>query len=366
MRKKHCEVVSNVEYLKVDIQEVIRSKKSIKQWAYILHDKDDTAPHYHIYLNFGKTTVEFADVANWFGLSENFVSEVKGRKVDMLEYLTHSNETQGHKHQYSPKEVISNFDFESEIAVSKILGNFEKFSYAQQLEYVNSLSVEEKTKAYTKLEKLWKLHCQCLVLKPDRNIEVMFITGKGGTGKTYYAKKLLNKMGYDFCVSSSSNDPFQDYMGQQAIILDDLRDTAFEFEDLLKLLDNDTASSVKSRFSNKVFNGKMIVITSSVPLSYWYRDYQYNMTDTLLQLYRRITSYVLVDEQYVNVYNEVDERGRPLGVPTVFKNEIPKLKREKPKKTDFASLFGDMLEDASPDLIHEMYRERGLYRELNK
>ena len=139
-----------------------------------------------------------------------------------------------------------------------------------------------------------------------------------------------------------------------------------EFEDLLKLLDNDTASSVKSRFSNKVFNGKMIVITSSVPLSYWYRDYQYNMTDTLLQLYRRITSYVVVDEQYVNVYNEVDERGRPLGVPTVFKNEIPKLKREKPKKTDFASLFGDMLEDASPDLIHEMHRERGLYRELNK
>ena len=64
MRKKHCEVVSNVSHLKVDIQAVIRSKKSIKQWAYILHDKDDTEPHYHIYLNFGKTSVEFADVNN--------------------------------------------------------------------------------------------------------------------------------------------------------------------------------------------------------------------------------------------------------------------------------------------------------------
>lgn len=353
MRKKHCEVVSNVSHLKVDIQSVIRTKKSIKQWAYILHDKDDTEPHYHIYLNFGNTSVEFSDVAKWFGLDENFVNKVEGRKTDMLLYLTHSNAGQEHKHQYSPKEVIANFDFESEIAISKILGNFEQFSYAQQLEYVNSLSVEEKTKAHTKLDKLWKLHCQCLVLKPDRNIEVMFIHGKGGTGKTYYAKKLLEKMGYDYCVSSSSNDPFQDYMGQSAIILDDLRDNAFEFADLLKILDNNTASSVKSRFSNKVFNGKMIIITSTVPLSYWYRELQYNMTDTLQQLYRRITSYVVVDEQYVSVFDIIDDRGRPKGCANIFKNELQVLKTQKPKGTNFGAIFGEMLVDAVPELIEQ-------------
>ena len=185
----------------------------------------------------------------------------------------------------------------------------------------------------------------------------MFIHGKGGTGKTYYAKKLLTQMKYDFCVSSSSNDPFQDYMGQQAIILDDLRDKAFEFEDLLKLLDNNTASSVKSRFSNKVFNGKMIVITSTVPLSFWYRELQWNKQDTLQQLYRRVTSYVVVEEHYVNVYEGVDDRGRPDGLPRVFKNEVPDLKRQKPQKTDFGAIFGEMLEDAVPDLIRE--------RELN-
>ena len=348
MRKKHCEVVSNVSHLKVDIQGVIRSKKSIKQWAYILHDKDDTEPHYHIYLNFGQTSVDFSDVANWFGLDENFVNKVEGRKVDMLMYLTHANAGQEHKYQYSPKEVVANFDFESEVAVSKILGNFEQFSYAQQLEYVNSLSVNEKTKAHSQLDKLWKLHCQCLVLKPDRQIDVMFIQGKGGTGKTYYAKKLLTQMGYDFCVSSSSNDPFQDYMGQQAIILDDLRDKAFDFEDLLKLLDNNTASSVKSRFSNKVFNGKMIVITSTVPLAFWYYEYRYNHMDTLQQLYRRITSYVVVEEQHVNVFGEIDDRGRPAGLPRVFINEIPELKRQKPQKKDFGDVFAEMLDDAFP------------------
>ena len=356
MYLKHCEVESRVEFFKGDIQEIIKSKKTIKKWAYILHDKDDTAPHYHIYLHFGTSGVDTKEVAGWFGLQESQVNRIKGRGTDMLEYLIHANDSQQYKHQYDPNEVIANFDFLSSIKNAKILGDFEKYSYAQQLEYVNSLPVGEKAAAHTKLDKLWKLHCQCLVLKPDREIEVMFIQGKGGTGKTYYAKKLLTKMGYDYCVSSSSNDPFQDYMGQKAIILDDLRDKAFEFEDLLKLLDNNTASSVRSRFANKVFNGKMIVITSTVPLAFWYRLYQFNDNDGLQQLYRRITSYVKVTEQFVQVYNEIDAKGNPTGIPYTYHNEIPELKRHKKEKTNFGAIFGEMLEDASTQLIDELGR----------
>lgn len=355
---KHCMVTSRVEFFQCDIQEVLKSKKTIKQWAYILHDKDDTAPHYHIYLNFGSSGVDTAQIGGWFGLQESQVERIKGRKWNALEYLTHTDDKQKYKHQYSSSEVIANFDFETEITNAKILGDFKNFSYAEQLEYVNSLPVSEKKAAFSTLEKLWKLHCQWLVLHADRKIEVMFITGKGGTGKTYYAKKFCCARNLDFCISSSSNDPLQDYMGQKAVILDDLRDTAFSFEDLLKLLDNDTASSVKSRFANKVFNGELIIITSSVPLSFWYREYQYSKNDTLSQLYRRITCYVTVDANYVQVYEELDERGRPKGIPQVFKNEIENVKRTKAKKTDFGAVFASMLEDAVPEILEELERKR--------
>ena len=116
-------------------------------------------------------------------------------------------------------------------------------------------------------------------LNPNRNIEVVFIYGEAGTGKTTYAKRMLDKLGYDYAISSSSNDPLQDYMGQKALILDDLRDSTFEYEDLLKMLDNNTRTSVKSRFENKTFNGNMIVITSPVPIHKWYRtgrDFEYD------------------------------------------------------------------------------------------
>lgn len=341
MNLRQCEIVCDVDKMPVDIQETIMSYKTIKQWAYINHNKDDTRAHYHIYLHFGSSSVDTKMVASWFKIPDNFVSKIKGRKTDMLEYLTHSNESQKNKHQYDPSEVISNFDFQSEIEQSKIIGDFKKYSYAQQLTYISTLPIIEKTKAFNQLKKLWEIECQTLTLQPDRNIQVVFITGRGGTGKTTYAKKMLEKLGYDYCISSSSNDPFQDYMGQRAIILDDLRDKSFELEDLLKILDNNTKSSVKSRFNNKVFNGEMIVITSSVPLKYWYPEYRFDRSnDSLDQLYRRINCYIVVTLDYISVYDEsVDSQGAPKGESTIVPNEIVKKYKAKKEKTNFGELF---------------------------
>lgn len=354
MYLKQCLVTSNVEFFKGDVQEIIKSHKTIKQWAYILHDKDDTAKHYHIYLNFGSSGVDTKLVGEWFGLQESQVEKIKGRKTDALQYLTHTDNKQKYKYQYSPTEVIANFDFETEITNAKILGDFENFSYAEQLDYVHGLPVSEKTSAFAKLEKLWKLRCQWLTLHADRKLEVIFVCGAGGTGKTYYAKKLLKSMNLDFCISSSSNDPLQDYLGQKALILDDCRDRAFKtFEDCLKLLDNDTASSVSSRFHNKVFNGEVIIITSAVPLAYWFRNKSLFpiSNEDYNQLYRRISCYVHITKEEIEVFHDLDEYGKPKGIAQVFKNELAQMTKEKKEKRDFGALFGKICESATTDVF---------------
>lgn len=360
MYLRQCEVESRVEYFKGDIQEIIKSKKTIKKWAYILHDKDDTAPHYHIYLHFGNSSVDSKIIAEWFGLQESQVRKIQGRATDMLLYLTHGNDSQQNKYQYSPSEVVANFDFQTAIANAKILGDFEHYSYAKQLEYVNTLPISEKASAFTQLEKLWKLQCKWLTLQTDRQLEVMFICGHGGTGKTYYARQFLESKGFDYCISSSSNDPFQDYLGQSAIILDDLRDKAFEFEDLLKILDNNTSSSVQSRFQNRVFNGKMIVITSAVPIKYWYRLQYGEQYDTLVQLYRRITCYVEMTKKEIIVYSEgVGDYGLPKGNGRIFHNRLFGAKKEKvQEKTDFESIFEKICELPSTDDVFKGTQEK--------
>ncbi len=340
MQLRQMEIVTDEDKLQVDIQETCMQYKTIKQWAYILHDKDDTRPHYHIYLNFGGSSCDTKLVASWFKVPENFIEKVKGRKSDMLMYLTHGNESQKNKHQYLPSEVVANFDFETEIAESKIIGDFKNFTYAQMLQYANALPIVEKTKALNQLKKLWELECLCSSMNTDRQLQVVFITGKAGTGKTYYAKKFLNSLNYDYCMSSSSNDALQDYLGQKAIILDDLRDTTFNFEDLLKIIDNNTQSSISSRFHNKVFIGEMIVITSSVPIRYWYPEKRCGNQDSLEQLFRRINCYIVVTAENVTLYDDgLDNFGKPVGVGRVYKNELLEKKKESKSKFDFQSVF---------------------------
>lgn len=199
---KHYEIVIYKEYLKVDLQKTLKQYSTIKYWAYILHDKDDTDAHYHIYINFDGASVSSDIVAKWFKLAytdkdgkehsgEQFIERVKGRRADILLYLTHANDSQRHKYQYSPDEVVANFDFKTEIKSAQIIGYFENYSYAQQLAYVHSLPKTEQKHYYAQLQNLWKVHCEWLTLNTDREINVIFVCGKPGAGKTYYAKNLF-------------------------------------------------------------------------------------------------------------------------------------------------------------------------------
>lgn len=354
-----CEVMNYVEYFKEPPMVTIKKYSTIKHYAFILHDKDVNEngviepPHYHIYLNFGKSSVSFDVVAKWFQLEPQYVGKVKGRRLDVLLYLIHGNDSQQHKHQYSPSEVYANFDYTNELATAKILGDFEHYSYAQQLDYVNTLPVSEKPAVYSKLKTLWEIECKQLAKQTDRKLDVIFICGAGGTGKTYYAKKLLKSMNLDFCISSGNNDPFQDYMGQKAIILDDLRDSAFSFADLLKILDNNTVSSVASRFNNKVFNGDVVVITCSVPIKQWYKNCEPKDRvpyDDLKQLYRRISCYVEVEKNTITVFNDgVDDNGNKQGFGQVFSNEIPKVKTESAERKNYCELFSKIAEPLKID-----------------
>ena len=362
MKLKQYEIESRVEYFSEPIGDILRRYKTIKKYAYILHDKDkDTSPHYHIYLNFGSSGVDSKIVAQWFGLQESQIERVKGRATDMLLYLTHGNDSQKHKYQYSPSEVVANFDFQAEIDKAKILGDFKKYSYAQQLEYIDSLPVSEKKTAFNTLKKLWELRCEILMLNPDRDIEVMFMCGKSGTGKTYNAKLYAEKQGYDFYISSSSNDPLQDYRGQKCIILDDARDTTFEFENYLKLTDNNTASSVKSKYYNKVLMCNLIIITSSIPLFMWFRHMMYNSSsaEDLKQFYRRISTYVEITPTELRVYDGIDDKGKPAGFPKHFRNKVAEFKNQPKKtKTDFGKAFGEFCEEIPIEEFLDEYNKK--------
>lgn len=89
--------------------ELIPFLKLAKHWFFILHDKDETDPHYHIYCTFA-TNKSFASVRNlMISPSTILVQEPLGTPLDNRDYFLHSPGEQYHDKYHYPPESL-NYD----------------------------------------------------------------------------------------------------------------------------------------------------------------------------------------------------------------------------------------------------------------
>ncbi|WP_339332509.1 Rep family protein, partial [Paulownia witches'-broom phytoplasma] len=305
----------------------------MQNYAYILHDKDIyqnkkeaqlngkkvgdlKAPHWHIYLRFNNA-YDTKHISQWFNTQENFVSKIKGRFSDALMYMIHANRSD--KHQYDEKEVVSNFDWKSEAQQDIFNRKYKmdarlkdillKISSGEIKEYnINkNISIIENNIYSAAIEKAFKYRIRDLK-ELKREMKCVFITGMSGSGKSTLAKKIAKDNGYKAYISSGSNDVLDDYCGEECIILDDLRSYCLGLSDLIKMLDNNTASSVKRRYKNKVLECKLIIITTVKSIDDFFEDI-FKKDESIIQLKRRCTYHISIDSKYIytSVWNNVDK-----------------------------------------------------------
>lgn len=353
MQLKLCEIVQNTDRINLgNLETIIKNINGIKDYAYIVHDKDDTRSHVHIALRL-KDSTNTKHIASWFGVGENCVEKVKGRWSDMLKYLTHANKPE--KYQYDESLVISNFDWQqerdrSEIRVDqRLLDILSKVDTEELREYniYQYVTLQEYTKYKTSIESGFKYVYNRLQGRTDRKMEVIFITGAAGSGKTTYAKQLCDDKGYSCYISSGGKNLLDDYKGQDAVILDDLRGSDYKYNELLKLLDNNTSSMVASRYYNKTMAYcKLIVITSVQPMDEWYRTLQEHESEPLGQLKRRCKTYVEMGMKKLKISIFSPKKGDyvPIGElenPISFRDKVEDMTDG--EKLDYlTNLFGKM------------------------
>jgi len=398
MKCKHFWFSVTEEYLqKNDIKlfDVLTRYKSFKKWAVVLHDKDTYTykeelenpehkegtkkpNHYHVYCHFGNQSLDHKYFAEMFGINEHSVKRIETTAANCLLYFVHGTAdaiAEG-KYPYDWSEVKHSSNWLPEVVSEqeRFVGNFESFSYKEQIEKIHLIKdVRERIKMQEVLDKALATELKYRATFIDRFIQVMFITGESGEGKTTFARQFVEKLNYfdivpkefwrkkstssekmfrhlDYGVSGSSNDVFENYKGEDVYILDDMRDDSLSFTDLLKFLDNHTNSPVKSRFVNKCFVGVLLIITSKQPLSMWYK--KDNLTpSTLLQLYRRISTYVVVTKDKIKLYNSIDADGRPCGECRVIKNNTADYYKDKPKPVNVNNLICNVFDEIVPDKI---------------
>lgn len=146
------------------------------------------------------------------------------------------------------------------------------------------------------------------IQKTGKSKSCIYITGEAGTGKTTYAKILASKYYNEdeIYVTSGGQNPFDEYYGEKCIIIDDFRDSTMCYNDLLKLLDNNTSSNVGARYHNKsLARCELIILTSVKTLPELYQG----INEERYQLYRRVKYFGLTKNSilyYLNYNKNTD------------------------------------------------------------
>ena len=193
----------------------------------------------------------------------------------------------------------------------------------------------------------------------QRNLEVVYISGSSGSGKTTFARFLAQKLNFDEFVSGSGDDILDGYDKEEALILDDFRAGSMRFMEVLKMLDNNTNSSVKSRYNNKdLSNCKLIVITSiKAPKDLYSKLQEDGSDEPAEQFYRRLKHHYFniektgeIVEYSLNADSFNDLTGRSLGKMSDVYNAMGIV----PTAADSISMLNDFYTKRDPQPLEEV------------
>ncbi len=126
-----------------------------------------------------------------------------------------------------------------------------------------------------------------------RDVEVNWLCGRTGCGKSYEYVKLCKKYGPDnVYLVSDYNNPFDNYQGQDVVIFDEFRGQ-FRLAEFLQYTQG-YRQEIRARYSNKFALWTKIYITSPVTPYEIYRNNgeTTGSNDKLQQIYRRINNII--------------------------------------------------------------------------
>lgn len=318
--------LDHLPFKKEDLKTILE-KSSVEEWAYILHDKDidkdgkTIRPHFHVVLKF-KDAKTISRVAKIFNDKQEYIEVWKNTIGNAYSYLIHETSKAKDKHHYEPTEVISSFDFETRIKqIRKKVAKPSKKDiddliddYSNELltktELQEKIGVLEMARHKTLLDHIedilaYKKHQKFLKDFKGQKCTTYWIYGKSGIGKTKMVREILEELHpNNFRILGSQRDHFQEYHGEEFIVINDLRPQDYEYGQLLTLLDPwEIDKMAPARYHDKYLNARAIYITTPYsPIAFYNGANIVNgLIDSFEQLNRRIITLHLTEDNYDDI-----------------------------------------------------------------
>lgn len=283
-------------------------------------------------------------IATHVGVAPQYVEKAsKGRfaKSNMLSYLIHAKDAD--KYQYDVNEVATwlasgcdeipyKFVYEQEKA------RWERGRYAKKNNSADAIE-DEKALLEMLLEKLangritknelllsdeyYQVYRKNINKMRDAEIAYMerryaraenmvkegtykqgtiFVSGSSGAGKSTYAKNLAlgliaeaRSRGENWQIyNASAEHAFDTYVGEEVVLLDDLRCYSMTPSDWLKLLDPYNVAQVSARYKNRGVVAKVLIITSVHSPEAFFAEACRGRDEPIVQFIRRILLHAVV------------------------------------------------------------------------
>lgn len=383
-RYRHLMYTQFLDHMALSVEELkaILEQMGTERYAVIVHGKDtdeDGNPiglHVHAMMSF-KNGHSLASIAKQLHDKSQYL-EIYDKNVNNgYSYLIHATTKARNKYQYDPSEVIANFDYASLVTVEipgQIAAKHDKKAGTVKtlldLMYIGAKTKREVEaelsgslygKYRSQIEAVWAKRLQMMAeewrekkLAEGAQVQVIWIYGPAGCGKTSFAKVHAKKKGQDYFVSGSSRDPFQGYCGEHTMILDELRPNSMEYSDLLRILDPFSIvdeTMAPARYSDKALACDLIIITGPYdPFEFYKKIFgQFALTtqiDSFNQLWRRLSLVVKMDYDSIEAMTG-DEKGYHSIPGSWVPNPYSQTQRPAPK-VNRMDIYRDMLGSAIP------------------
>ena len=302
------------------------------EFAIIVHDKDVSygtklvEPHMHGYIDFPKL-IDLTKIASALGLECERIETPKSRggrrytRINALAYLIHAKDKDKYQYSVGDVETFDTLDYETFINQNK--EDFEKYSatrkreksdesldlvlskiYSGELTYSdvmkddnlaflfanNQQKFRESFNFYGEREAFSRL---LSLQRGEYQLTVLYIQGKPGIGKSTLARdiafetqKRLNHQGLKGDIySAASKNPFDNYHGEEILLLDDLREDSLSPSDWLKLFDPLNSAQISARYQNKLVVPRLVIVSAYLSPKTFFGKIE---TEDLNQYLRRI------------------------------------------------------------------------------
>lgn len=262
---------------------------------------NESTPHVHIYIEFENARY-FSSVQKTFNAVPHF-DKPYGTPQECKEYVFKEG-----KWLSDPKGETNLRDTHYEWGSIQINEQGKRSDLEQMYTDVeNGLKPYEIVKKnpkmirYTKqMKEVRQMILSEVFSKEKRFIDVTYISGETGTGKSGY---IHEKYPDAFYISNYKN-PFDQYDGQNVLVLDEFRED-FEIKFLLKLLDI-YPLLLPCRYSDTWACFQKVIIISNWPLEDQYRKLKYEDNETYRAFLRRIHRVITIERNKKEYYPSVE------------------------------------------------------------